>query len=577
MKIILSIFLLPYRTILYLLLRLRLLFKSSGNHYLIKVPQAFSTVIKSSVYRWLSDKEEPPFLIDYLNNLKLIIGSSAKKVSFYIGEIDFGYSELFQLTSVVQEMNAKGIITSGYAESGNLKTLYLLSFMKEKYSSPLSEFHVLLPSVETFFFGDLLSDKLKVNVDSFTSGDFKSLAEPFQRNSFSDAARDNLVDLIESLKSKITNDFSANTSIKESILEIPIQSSGSLKEKGFFTALLDEEDFLNNHLYKDYINPNLNKEDPPKKEEEEKEPDYTEGSISYLKLRKKIRNFYFLYKKKLKIAILPLKGNIVEGGDEDIGNEENNINGQAIKKLIRELREDDTVAGVILEIDSGGGSAYASELIHWELVKLSQKKPLYAYFQNTAASGGYYIATACNEIHSSPFCITGSIGVVSMRPNLKGLYNKFGVYKDRIGFYPLRDVFSEYGKLLPGSREFMEQEVVRINELFYRRVMDSRKTTREEMDLLGEGRVFTAMQFLEEQMVDSNSTLLDIMDKMKSLVKDAKVDFYYLPAEYGIKSFVKDFQVAFRVVRSIRQIRNNLKNNNTIQLSLSSIYKIKDK
>jgi protease-4 len=158
--------------------------------------------------------------------------------------------------------------------------------------------------------------------------------------------------------------------------------------------------------------------------------------------------------------------------EEDL--KEGNIHAYPVIELLRSWTERDEIKVIIFEIDSGGGSAFASELIYREIKKLKVNKKIYAYFQNISASGGYYIGCAADEIISSPYCITGSIGTVLVRPNLKGLYDKLELSKDRIEFYPGREIFSEYGKLTSYSKNFLNEEIERVKNQFYNVVCLSR-------------------------------------------------------------------------------------------------------
>ncbi|MCE9501698.1 MAG: signal peptide peptidase SppA, partial [Leptospira sp.] len=240
------------------------------------------------------------------------------------------------------------------------------------------------------------------------------------------------------------------------------------------------------------------------------------------------------------------------------------INAYPILNILRELRHEKSVKGVILEIDSGGGSAYASELIYKEILKLKKTKKVYAYFQNTAASGGYYLAAACDKINSNSLCITGSIGAIMIRPDLKGLYNKLGITKERIGFYPLREVYSEYGKLGLESRKFLEREIDRVKTQFYERVTSSRQKNGAELEKLAGGRVFSGEDFHKFGMVDSLGTLLDTVSSMKEDLKLKEIFLSYEPAVYSFRTFLQDFKFAIATVRSPENyIKNKINENNS--------------
>ncbi|MBP7283717.1 MAG: signal peptide peptidase SppA [Leptospiraceae bacterium] len=523
----------------------------------MEIPAKFASYRKTSVVEWVSGKDSEMLFLDFLNDLDLIAKSKRiKKISFFINaELEFGMAELSNLASMIERIKTKGIETSGFASSGDIKSLYLLSFMHKRYSTSYSEFMVLLPAVESFFFGNLFK-KLGIKVDSFASGPYKSFAESFNRNSFSIPAKENLTMLIRSIKTQLLDTFYDNAKIESKILKRPILTSSYLKEIGFLNGFLEEESFIENYCNKDY-----EELDATASNEIDKE-----ASLKDVKFFHKKKKFQFFPKKKKKIVILPLKGNIGMGKKEEEEIKSDAIHAYPVLAALKSLRDDTSIKGVILEIDSPGGSAFASELIYQEILKLRKKVKVYAYFQNVAASGGYYIASACDKIISNPLCITGSIGTVMIRPNLKKLYNKYGVSKQRIEFYPLREIFSEYGQLSPESKEFLTEEISRVNGQFYERVILSRKKTLKELETLAQGRVFTGKSFLASSMVDSNQSFLDTVEELKKDLGLEQVLIQYLPSIYSFKSMIREFRFGLSLLYRPKQILKEFKADKGIQL-----------
>lgn len=540
---ILSILLFPFRIFKLLYYVLMAPFKK-GDHLLLSIPVDFSSYEKSMVLEWLNDKDSHPLLLDFLKDLELIAKNPyIKRVSFFVKDIQFGLSELSNIADGIQEIKKSGKTIAGYCIGGELKSLYLMSFFDERYSMPNGEFYILLPSIETYFFGKL-AKKLKVNVDPIASGAYKSYGETFHRDKFSDESRENLGQLIDSIREQIESKLTENTGIDVEILKTPILSAEKLLEIKFFHRLMDQEQFIELYLYKDY-----------EKKDADAEEDFSEVTRGDLYFYRNKKKFSLFPKKKSYISIVPLKGDIISGDIDEEDLQSGVINPYPVIELLRELKEDDSVQAIVLEIDSGGGSAFSSELIHKEIKKLSNKKKVYAYFQNVAASGGYYIGSACDKIVSNSFCITGSIGSVMLRMDIKGLYNKIGVTKDRIRFYPLREIFSEYGKLSSESRDYLQMEVLRNRDLFYKRVMDSRPIKREDLDKLGEGRVFTGKVFHQNQMVDSNLSLMDTIASLSQELSLKSPVIRYESPVYNIKSFVKEANLTLSFLNPHRNKR----------------------
>lgn len=528
-----------------------------GSHILIEIPTKFASYQKTSVVEWVTGKNSEVLFLDFLNDLELISKSNQiKKVSFFINsEIEFGMAELSNLSSMIERIKSKGIETTGFASSGDIKTLYLLSFMHQRFSAPSSEFTVLLPAVESFFFGNLLK-KVGIKVDSFASGPYKSFAESFNRNSFSIPAKENLTMLIRSIKTQILDTFYDNAKLESKILKRPILTSKYLKDIGFLNGFLEEENFRENYSNKDYEDLDATGSNEIGRE----------ANISDIKFFHKKKTFRFFPKRKKKIVILPLKGNIGMGKREDDERKSDAINAYPIIATLKSLREDKSIKGVILEIDSPGGSAFASELIYQEILKLKKKVKVYAYFQNVAASGGYYIASACDKIISNPLCITGSIGTVMIRPNLKKLYNNYGISKQRIEFYPLREIFSEYGQLSAESKEFLAEEINRVNGQFYERVILSRQKTLKELETLAQGRVFTGKSFLASSMVDSNQSFFETIEDLKKELNLEQAFIEYLPSIYSFKSMIREFRFGLSLALNPKLILKTINRDSGIQL-----------
>jgi protease IV len=560
LKYITTILLFPFRFFRYLYYFISYLSKKKGNFVSIKIPSAFTSVERSSWINFVSpSKDKATFFLDFLTTLDQIAEYSfmIKKASFFISEIHFGFAELFQITEKIAYIKSKGVLTSGFCEHGDLKCLYLLSFMDERFTDPASEFFVVLPSIESFFFGKLLKENLGIEVEAYASGDYKSFAEMFHREGFSPYSRENLEQLILSVRKQMMDNFEKNTGATEELFYEPVLTADTLLESNLVTATLDIDDFTDFYPYKNY------------KYRKGRKEVYKRLRLQKLRLKDKLKDFQFIHKDEESILIIPLKGNIVLGNHGDTENKEGEISYYFVREILKDIREDSSVRAVIFEIDSGGGSAFASELIFKEISKLRNKKLVYAFFQNVAASGGYYIATACHKIYATPYTITGSIGAVMVRPNLKGLYDKVGLTKDRIGFYPHREIISEYGAVSTESKDYLAKEIIRIRDLFYQRVTEARQISTETLVPLAEGRVFTGQAFLEHQMIDATTDLLSVIEDIKKELKNNRLVPQYLPIEYGIRSLVNDVRLGMATYKRLySEVREYTEASDRFQLKL---------
>ncbi|PJZ69468.1 serine protease [Leptospira perolatii] len=530
---LLYLLLLPVRTLFYFwrLVSFRI---RKGDHFFLDVPSSFSYDKKSFFIKFFLAKEENPFFVDFLIGLRTLSRvKGLRKISLHFELPEYGYGEVWNLCQSILSLKKKGIKVAGYSLGGGVKSLLLLSHCDERYSSSASEFFPVLPSAEPYFFGGT-AKKFGVNVEAYASGAFKAFGETFQRTSFSPPAKKNLESLLSDQKQFLEESFRATSGLKLSLLEEPILTAEQLYQNKFLTDLIEEDSFRDNYTFKDYNSPN-----PDLKVK----PDYKSLSVKALILHSKLEQFKLLPKFSPIVVVLPIQGNILP----DLGREEDfrsrQVSYRYYKNILKDLKEDPKVSAVVLEMNSPGGSALVSELLYREIKKVSEVKPVYTYVLNVAASGGYYLACGSHEIHSSPYSIVGSIGAVMLRLDMKGLYEKVGVKKERIGFYPYREILSEYGKLGKNSEQFLKKEVLRSRDQFYQRVIESRKTSHKELESKwGEGRVFIGKTFQKAGFIDSCSSLLEILDKAKAKIGAKNIRIKYWPGTYSWKDLIHDLR-----------------------------------
>ena len=547
MNIIQNLLFFPFRILKYFYLYLRVGLQKKGT-YILDIPRKFSNYKKSTVVELLSGNTDSPLYFEFLKELELIRDSpTIEIVAMFVDTIEYGFSEIHEIGRMLEEIKGSGKTIKAHSITGDIKTIYLLSYANERYSIEGGEYMFFLPAVESIFWGKFLKS-WGVEVEAFTSGKYKSFAEPFQREKFSPEARANLSNLIVSIKNQIIEKLNKNTGLDWLKSSKPIMSAAYLKNLGFINGYIEETDFKKYHNLKNIITDDMLNL---------KEANVL--NLKKLKRKSKLLGFKFFPAPKELIMIIPLKGNINMGNKSEEDLKEGNIHAYPVIELLRSLTERDEIKIIIFEIDSGGGSAFASELIYREIKKLKNNKKIYAYFQNISASGGYYIGCAADEIISSPYCITGSIGTVLIRPNLKGLYDKLQLSKDRIEFYPGREIFSEYGKLSNYSKNFLNEEIERVKNQFYNVVCLSRKKEIKDLEPLAGGRVFTGKDFLVNSMVDSNEGFWESIERItkEQKLKNHKIE-YYIPI-YNFKSFLKSMSFIGSMIKNPLSLLNQNK------------------
>lgn len=209
-----------------------------------------------------------------------------------------------------------------------------------------------------------------------------------------------------------------------------------------------------------------------------------------------------------------------------------------VRESLRKAEQDDDVAGVILRINSPGGTVAASDIIHHEIQGFRNRKkvPVYACITGIGTSGAYYIATASDQISAHPAAVTGSIGVILLNFNLEGLLGKIGVSEQSIKSGAKKDIMSPFRASTDEERRIM-QEII---DSFARRFVDvimarrNNRLERPELEKLADGRIYTAEQAVAAGLIDRTEYLDDTISGMKQAlgIGEARVVSYYRPGDY---------------------------------------------
>ena len=181
---------------------------------------------------------------------------------------------------------------------------------------------------------------------------------------------------------------------------------------------------------------------------------------------------------------------------------------------LNSVKENNAIKAVVLRIDSPGGSVAPSQEIYSEIVKLKKetKKKVVASMANTAASGGYYIACAADKIIANPGTITGSIGVITRIPNLRGLFDKIGYDEQIVKSGKFKDIGSSSRELTKEEKKILQDTTDDIHQQFIEAVAESRNMTGEDVKKIADGRIFTGRQAMENHLIDGLGTIEDAID-----------------------------------------------------------------
>ncbi len=223
---------------------------------------------------------------------------------------------------------------------------------------------------------------------------------------------------------------------------------------------------------------------------------------------------------KTDIAIVDLYGPIMYGSSSGFGRDSNIDANQVINTL--EKIDKDKVKAVFLRLNTPGGTASASQAIYEKIQSIKKKSgtKFYSFMQDVAASGGYYIASACDKIYANPSTMTGSIGVIMQIPNYTDLSNKIGIQTTTIKSGKFKDIGNGARKMMPEEQELLQALINDTYNEFSMAVSKGRKMPIEKVRELGDGRIYTGNQAFKNGLVDKLSQEWEAIDDLK---KDLKI------------------------------------------------------
>ena len=249
--------------------------------------------------------------------------------------------------------------------------------------------------------------------------------------------------------------------------------------------------------------------------------------------------------KKEKIALIYASGDIVYNGGRG---SENSIDIENMKKELRKADEDKDVKGIVLRVNSPGGSALASEIIHHEISKLT--KPIYVSMGGVAASGGYYISSGAKKIFATKSTITGSIGVVSIIPEISGLVEKTMINIERVEKGRYSGMNSLTAKMTPGEIEKVRVSSLGIYDEFKNRVSTGRDIPLDKLESIAGGRIWLGEEGVENGLVDEIGGL---ETTIKTLAGDLKLEDYQvveITEKKGMYEIILGYKNIYSKVRS---------------------------
>ena len=437
-------------------------------------------------------------------SLKIILDNIEKAktdeniVGIYINSpiVNAGMSKAEEIRNKLLEFKETKKPIVAYNEVYAMKSYYLSSVADRLYINPMGIIDHKGMSATVMFFKGLL-EKLNIDLQIFRLGKFKSAIEPFTLEKMSDSNRKQLKLLLKSVNNNIIDSIASQRGISNIKIH---KDANQLKLSSAEICL--EENYVDGILYEDQVKDTLKM-----LLGKDKLKIISINKYSNVKTKKKeiSRN---------KIAIVYANGGINSGkGDE------NSIGSITTSKAIEKARKDEKVKAIVLRINSGGGSALASDVIWRETVLAKNEKPLVVSFGDVAASGGYYIACAADKIFASPTSITGSIGVFGMIPNMNEFYNSnFGITFDTVKTNNSADM-GIYRKLTSFEKQKIQQGIEDVYETFISRVSEGRDISTKQVDNIGQGRVWSGYDAKKIGLIDEFGGLEKAIESAAALAE----------------------------------------------------------
>jgi len=457
--------------------------------------------------------------------------SAVKAVVILLDHPVVGSAQIEELREAIVRVRGAGKEVIAHADSiGSLGQYALLSAASRLSAVPTADLWITGLYGESPYLRRLL-DRLGVKPDFMTCGDYKSAAEIFLREGPSkeaEAMQNWLLDsLYETQVTRIATSRKVSPELVKAWIDSGPHSAEKAKELGMIDAVEHRQD-LEARLKHQFGADIVFDRKYGKKAEPRLDASSPFGLIKFwgelLGASKAAES------KKPAIGIVYVEGPIIEGSQSALIFQDSVASSSAIRKALDAAAADDSVKGVVLRVDSPGGSALASEIILDATRRVKAKKPFTVSMGNVAGSGGYYVACGADTIFADEATITASIGVVSGKLSTAGLYDKLGVtfksYRrgQNSGMLASGDVFS------PGERLKMRTYMDEIYGVFKGHVTAIRgNRLRKPIDDLAGGRVYTGKQALELGLVDRLGTLHDAVKFVADQAKIADYDVRVIP------------------------------------------------
>lgn len=411
-----------------------------------------------------------------------------------------------EIRETLVDFKESGKYIIAYGDSYTQGCYYICSAADQIILNPQGQLNWCGMASQPIFYKELL-EKIGVKMQVFKVGTYKSAVEPFTATQMSEANREQVSSYINDIWQTMLADVSASRMLDTDLLNtyadsmLTFRPAEEMVRKGMVDTL----------CYMDGVSRIL-------REKTGKQ----DGLLPLISVKEMAAIAATTPQTGDKIMVYHAYGDIVS---QKTDWSESVIDAESVCRNLKALREDPSVKAVVLRINSGGGSAYASEQIWHEMNLLREAKPVVVSMGGMAASGGYYIACAANYIVAEPTTLTGSIGIFGLIPDASRLLGeKLGLHFDVVKTNEHADFGNMSRPFNPSESRMMQGYIERGYQLFTGRVAEGRNMNIRQVEQLAEGRVWTGQQALENGLVDANGGLQTAVRKAAEL---AQIETYH--------------------------------------------------
>lgn len=457
-------------------------------------------------------------LNDILDGLELAKNDeNIEGIFLNCSNVSAGMATIKEVRDALADFQASGKFIVAYSENYDKKAYYLSSVADELYVYPSGMLEFLgLGSELVFLKGALEKLDVEMQIIRGSNNKFKSAVEPLLYDKMSEANRLQTEKYLNALWGVMTKEIGASRGISEAELNT-IADSVWVRRAG------DAVDYkmANGVKYYDEVLDILASKSGTAEDEEVELLSFQKYAM---KKTKEDRTLAILEDKN--IAVIFAEGEIVDGSGEA-----NQIGGESLSALIREARLDEDIKGVVLRVNSPGGSALASDIIWREVILTKAEKPVVVSMGDYAASGGYFISCAADKIYAQENTLTGSIGVFGIIPYTGDMFkNKLGITFDRVQTNE-HSVLSLNKRLSESELKIIQEGVDDIYDDFISKVAEGRGMTKAEVDSIGQGRVWAGRDAMDIGLVDEFGGLQDAINDVaeRAGISQDSISIEYYP------------------------------------------------